>query len=205
MDLCTNCGRKLYESNKFCINCGTRVATDNDNIPSTLRTRMEIKKNRLKKKRLLVGVGLITGLLLIISVTSIIVTGLNKPVTKSNLAASKTIDKSYDKAVEDKDQSSQKQQSTEEKGANLSSPDYILSLSDKQVMGEEDIANLTKQQLRLARNEIYARHGYVFKSQDLQEFFSTKSWYHQDPSYDGSLNKIEKENVAFLKAREDSL
>jgi len=205
MDLCTNCGRKLYESNKFCINCGTRVATDNENISSTLRSRMEIKKNRLKKKRLLVGIGSIIGLLLIISVTSVMVTGFHKPEPKSNLAASKTIDQSKDNAVEDKDQISHNQQSTEEKGENLSSPDYILSASDKQVMGEEDIANLTKQQLRLARNEIYARHGYVFKSQDLQEFFSSKSWYHQDPSYDGSLNEIEKGNVAFLKAREDRL
>lgn len=201
MDLCTNCGRKLYESNKFCKHCGTRVATENENISSTLRTRMEIKKNRLRKRRLVVGIGSITALVLIVIVTSIMVTGFHKPEPKSNLAASKTVDHSKDKAVENKDKINHDRQSTEEKG---SSPDYILPASDKKVIGEEDIANLTKQQLRIARNEIYARHGYVFKSQDLQEVFSSKSWYQQDPSYDGSLNEIEKGNVAFLKAREDS-
>jgi YARHG domain/zinc-ribbon domain len=208
MDVCPNCGEKLYESNSFCTKCGSRVAKDNENISSTLRTRMEIKKNRLKKKRLLAGVGSIIGLLLVISVTSLMVKGYHKPEPKSNVAVTKTIDQSKDQAIENKDQSSHDHHSTEEKShesSNLSSSDHILPVSDKRVMSEEDIANLTKGQLRLARNEIYARHGYVFKSQDLQKYFSSKSWYHPDPSFDGSLNEVEKENVDFIKAREDSL
>ena len=132
----------------------------------------------------------------------------NKPEPKSNLAATKTIDQSKDKDVENIDQSSYDHHSTEDeshKSSNLSSSDHILPASDKRVMSEEDIANLTKSQLRLARNEIYARHGYIFKSQDLQKYFSSKSWYHPDHSFDGSLNEVEKENVNFIKAREDSL
>jgi hypothetical protein len=39
----------------------------------------------------------------------------------------------------------------------------------------------------------------------LQAYFSSKSWYHPDPSFDGSLNEVEKENVDFIKVREDSL
>jgi len=206
MDLCTNCGEKLYESSKFCTYCGSRVANDNKNMPSILNTRIEIKKNR-SKTRLLVGVGSIIGLLLVISVT-LMVKDFNKPEPKSNLAATKTIDQSKDKDVENIDQSSYDHHSTEDeshKSSNLSSSDHILPASDKRVMSEEDIANLTKRQLGLARNEIYARHGYIFKSQDLQKYFSSKSWYHPDHSFDGSLNEVEKENVNFIKAREDSL
>lgn len=206
MDFCTNCGEKLYESSRNCTNCGSRVAKVNQNMSSTLQTRMEIKKYR-SKTRLLVGLGSITGLLLVIGVT-LMVKDFHKSEPKSNVAATKPIDQSKDKAEEIKDQSSHDRHSTEEKShesSNLSSLDDILRASDKRVMSEEDIAALTKGQLRLARNEIYARHGYVFKSQDLQEYFSSKSWYHPDPSFDGSLNEVEKENVDFIKAREDSL
>ncbi|MGG1678242.1 YARHG domain-containing protein [Neobacillus sp. NRS-1170] len=195
MDFCTNCGEKLSESSKFCTNCGLKVAKDNIDMSSPLKTRMEKKKNR-SKTRLIAGVGSITGLLLVISVT-LMVKDFHKPESKSNAAATKTMDHSKDKAVENKDQSSHE-------SSNLSASDHILPASDKRVMREEDITNLTKEQLRLARNEIYARHGHVFKSQDLQNYFSSKSWYHPDPSFDGSLNEVEKENVDFIKAREDS-
>jgi len=202
MDLCTNCGEKLNESSRFCPNCGSRVAVDQKNMTSTLETRLDIKKNR-SKKRLLVVVGSLIGLLLVISVT-LIVNDFSKPDPNSNVTAAKTIDQSKDKDIENKDQASHNQPSTDEKGHDTSSSDYFLPASDKKVMSEEDVANLTKDQLRLARNEIYARHGYVFKSEDLQTYFSSKSWYLPDQSFDGSLNEIEKENVNFIKAREDS-
>jgi uncharacterized membrane protein YvbJ len=203
MDLCTNCGEKLNESSRFCPNCSSTVAIDQKNMPSTLETRIEIKKKR-SKTRLLVGVGSLIGLLLVISVT-LMVKDFYKPEPKSNATATKTIDQSKDKDVENNDQASHDQSSTEQESSNLSSSDYILPLSDKRVMSEGDVANLTKEQLRIARNEIYARHGYVFKSQDLQTYFSSKSWYHSDHAFDGSLNEVEKENVNFIKAREDSL
>jgi hypothetical protein len=208
MDFCTNCGKKLYESSGFCTNCGSRVAKDNKNMPSTPKTRMEKKKVHSNNKRLMAVVGLIIALVIVISVTSLMVRGFNKPEPNENIAATKTLDQSKDKDVENKSGSSHDNHSPEEKrneSTNLSSSDHILPDSDKRVLSEEDIANLSKGQLRLARNEIYARHGYVFKSADLQKYFSSKSWYNADPSYDGSLNEVEKENVKLLKAREDRL
>ncbi|WP_026565094.1 YARHG domain-containing protein [Bacillus sp. UNC41MFS5] len=200
MDLCTNCGEKLNESSKFCPNCGTKLAIDQKNMPSTPETRIDIKKNR-SKTRLLVGVGSLIGLMLVISVT-LIAKDFYKPEPKSNVAATKTVEQSKDKEVENKDQASH---DTEQESSNLSSSEYILPASDQSVMSEGDVANLTKGQLRIARNEIYARHGYVFNSEDLQTYFSSKSWYHPDDAFDGSLNEVEKENVNFIKAREDSL
>ncbi|WP_144554939.1 YARHG domain-containing protein [Bacillus sp. X1(2014)] len=203
MHLCTNCGEKVNESSKFCPNCGSRVAENQKNMTSTLETRIDINKNR-SKKRLIVVVGSLIGLLLVISVT-LIVKDFYKPELKPTLATIKTTEQSKDKDVENIDQTSHDQPSTEQGSSNPSSTEYILPASDKGVMSEEDIANLSKGQLRLARNEIYARHGYVFKSEDLQTYFSSKSWYHPDQSFDGSLNEIEKENVNFIQAREDSL
>lgn len=81
--------------------------------------------------------------------------------------------------------------------------DYILPESDTERLTESAIANLTYEQLRLARNEIYARHGYIFKSEDLQNYFNQKSWYQKDDSYDGvTLSGIEKSNVELIKGQE---
>ncbi|MCM3117557.1 YARHG domain-containing protein [Neobacillus sp. MER 74] len=200
MDVCTNCGEELNPSSKFCPNCGSKVAIEQKNMPSTLETRIEIKKNR-SKTRLLAGVGTLIGLMLAISVT-LIVKDFSKPELKSNAAVTKTVDRAKDKDVEKKDQVSHE---TEQESSNPPSSEYILPASDKKVLGEADVANLTKGQLRIARNEIYARHGYVFQSEDLQTYFSSKSWYQQEPDFDGSLNEVEKENINFIKEREDSL
>lgn len=57
------------------------------------------------------------------------------------------------------------------------SDDYILPTSSTAYLTEEDLKNLTADELRLARNEIYARHGRIFTTEDLNEYFNSKSWY----------------------------
>lgn len=49
-----------------------------------------------------------------------------------------------------------------------------------------------------AVNEIYARHGYVFRDPSIRSYYQAQSWYHPDPSYDGSLNGIEQYNVGLF-------
>ncbi|MCM3568994.1 YARHG domain-containing protein [Neobacillus mesonae] len=84
--------------------------------------------------------------------------------------------------------------------------EYIISDSDNQRLTQRDIEPLTLEQLRLARNEIYARHGYIFKSKDLQDYFSKKPWYSQDASYNGTdLSEVEKANVELIQQREKEL
>ena len=58
------------------------------------------------------------------------------------------------------------------------SADYILPNSNSAYLTEADLAGLTREELRLARNEIYARHGRKFKDAALNEYFLSKSWYH---------------------------
>lgn len=49
------------------------------------------------------------------------------------------------------------------------------------------------------RNEIFARHGRVFKSEDLRTIFENTDWYKPNPNYsDKMLNDIEKKNVQFI-------
>jgi hypothetical protein len=54
-------------------------------------------------------------------------------------------------------------------------------------------------ELRLMRNEIFANHGYIFKSDDLRKYFSQQLWYN--PSFenvDHLLTDIEKHNVNLI-------
>jgi hypothetical protein len=73
----------------------------------------------------------------------------------------------------------------------------------KRLLTENDLTGLSKQQLRILRNTVYAKHGRKFKSPDLQEYFSAKDWHH--PQYDDVdhlLNSYEKENAVFILAHE---
>lgn len=49
-----------------------------------------------------------------------------------------------------------------------------------------------------AVNEIFARHGYVFRTPSIRDYYESQSWYHRDPSYDGSLSEIEQSNIALF-------
>lgn len=86
--------------------------------------------------------------------------------------------------------------------------DYIIPKSASVLLTEDDLKGLTKSQLTLARNEIFARHGRTFKKQELQKFFESKSWYKVNPSYNYSndylnLSSIEKANAKFILAYEN--
>jgi hypothetical protein len=49
--------------------------------------------------------------------------------------------------------------------------------SSTRLLKAADVENLKQDELRLMRNEIYARHGYSFKLKDMQEHFDHEAWY----------------------------
>lgn len=55
--------------------------------------------------------------------------------------------------------------------------EYVLPDSDSRYLTRAEVEALSDEELRLARNEIYARHGRMFDSEDLQAYFDSKSWY----------------------------
>ena len=93
--------------------------------------------------------------------------------------------------------------------------DYILDYSDKRTITEPDLAGLSLAELRIARNEIFARHGRQFKDNMLNQWFYSKTWYLNIPSkyspndFDAMrpspLSKLEIDNANFIKQYEDSI
>lgn len=91
----------------------------------------------------------------------------------------------------------------------ISDSDYIISDSNSRFLVEEDLYNFTGEELKFARNEIYARRGRKFNGIDLQEYFNNKEWYfpmyepsYFDENYYDTFNKYEKYNVDFIKKYE---
>ncbi len=85
---------------------------------------------------------------------------------------------------------------------------YVLAESSSKLLTEADLAGLSKSQLQLARNEIFARHGRIFKKQELQKFFESKTWYKPSSTYNYkndnlNLTEIELKNANFILAYEN--
>jgi hypothetical protein len=93
-----------------------------------------------------------------------------------------------------------------EKKAKATSSGYIIPDSSSRYLTASDVSGLSKSELRLARNEIYARHGRRFDDEELQAYFDSKSWYNGTiPASDFSnsaLSKLEKANVDLIKSYE---
>ncbi len=85
---------------------------------------------------------------------------------------------------------------------------YILPYSDSSYVSYSDLDQLSKQDLKYARNEIYARHGRRFDSNDLQDYFDSQAWYSgtiSPSSFSESvLNQYEKANISTIKEYENS-
>jgi hypothetical protein len=87
--------------------------------------------------------------------------------------------------------------------------------TSERIIRPEDLSQLTLAELELMRNEIYARHGWVFNRQDLQQHFQSQSWYR--PKGDKSnreqanrlaqaeMSSIEKKNVQTITAQEKAM
>jgi len=85
----------------------------------------------------------------------------------------------------------------------INSADYIISDSNTREISKSELINFTPWQLKVARNEIYARHGRPFVHKDLQCYFATKSWYSEDPNYNvSSISYVENKNIATIQAYE---
>ena len=73
--------------------------------------------------------------------------------------------------------------------------------SSVRVLDPGEFAGLTRPQLRIARNEIFAREGRAFADPALRAYFAQFDWYHPRGML-VRLNPIEQRNVALLTQAE---
>lgn len=83
--------------------------------------------------------------------------------------------------------------------ANVVEPLYY---TDMKYYKSDDFENVPLLIIHLAKNEIYARHGYIFKNEDLSNYFLGQLWYKPSSipeDFDNSVfNEYEKSNLKLL-------
>ena len=70
----------------------------------------------------------------------------------------------------------------------------------------EDLIDKSAWELKILRNEIFARHGYIFRNKELSDYFQRRSWYR--PRYREAqkiydlLSEVEKANIEIIRKHE---
>ena len=87
----------------------------------------------------------------------------------------------------------------------MASRKYLFVVDTSRRPADFPHGRLTKSELRLARNSIYARHGRIFSSPDLRDYFDAKEWYDADSTFvDSMLTREEKDTVSVIQMWERS-
>lgn len=80
--------------------------------------------------------------------------------------------------------------------------DFLLPDSSTRYLTDNDLETLTWEELCLARNEIFARHGRIFTTNEIASYFNQKPWYRGTISPESfgeaMLSSIERANIQFI-------
>jgi len=75
-----------------------------------------------------------------------------------------------------------------------------------QIIKQEQIKDLSLDEIRSLTNEIYARNGYEFENPRFQQHFESKSWYSsKKDNKKVNFNDIEKKNITLLQNQSKQL
>lgn len=76
-----------------------------------------------------------------------------------------------------------------------------------------ELEPLSLGELELMRNEIYARHGWIFRRADLRNYFESQPWYrprsdnafYSNRQVEAELSPLERRNLRIIISREHAL
>jgi len=195
----------------------------NNNPENEYKPQIKKRSTEITKIVLLVGVILCVILILVYFLffknkEEVVITEVKKDtsLTNSDKLKSKELDLK-EKELELKERELEQQKEITDKllkeknrvtnnSNNNSSTDYNLGnfpQASEKYLTYSDVNDLSQWDLKIMRNEIFARHGYIFQTDEMRDYFSNKSWYN--PRYydvNNMLSNIEKENVALIKKYE---
>lgn len=216
---CTNCGTEVIPDEvSYTLNGYEIENNETDNLPSLSCDKKEtsgidnIKEKWNDKYTILV----IIGIMAIAVVSGFIVKNIrtqNEDFAYEEYTYNEPYDSDeiYDEENENAEETNQenvyyeeelsdKEKDTESESQNFQ--DFILSDSSARFLSLSDLDGLSAMECRLARNEIYARHGRMFKDEVLQEYFESFDWYYPsiqpDDFEESMLNEYEISNLDLI-------
>ncbi len=88
--------------------------------------------------------------------------------------------------------------------------EYVFADSDKKYLSEDEVRSVEAEEMLIGRNEIFARHGYIFEDETLRQHFENTSWYEgttvgNEFDSESVFNDFEKKNVELIKRIEDEI
>lgn len=230
MSYCEKCGAKVPEEAKFCTKCGAPQKTGVENssinekndynneytqemckVTPVADKRKEVEKYNISENNSNNGalkaaiLGVLIGLLLLA-----VGFGAYYLYVKNDKALKEqtTETKSTENTENSKNNSSANGNniSTDKSKINTAntsskSDEYMFSDSANAKLTDNQVSSLSKANLALARNEIFARHGYIFQTEPFKTYFSKKTWYKANAAFKGSdeeISSAEKYNVDLL-------
>jgi len=116
---------------------------------------------------------------------------------KGNLdSLNKAKEKELNKAKEEYDKA------VEEYNKNGKYPGKFPFTSTKEVT-DEDLKGLSDKDIKIMKNEILARHGFIFSDKEMKDYFSAQKWYSgKTQNVDKLLTPQEKRNIENIEAFE---
>lgn len=88
---------------------------------------------------------------------------------------------------------------------NVANDAYIYP-TDTKLLTSEQLKTLSKSDLALIRNEIYARKGHIFTTSKYQSYFASKTWYTPlKPVLWTDLSETERTNIKLIMEFEKSI
>lgn len=198
--ICEKCGAIIENGSAFCGNCGNKV----EQQPYAYNpVQPPAQQNNAGNNTLVIVLSVIIGVLLV-GVLAIFIM-FQAGVLGGNKDDANQSDDAYSvNYVTEKPGSSTDTyyvpDSSMAYAPNFSagSGDYVYP-SDTQYITEAQLNRLSRDEVRLILNEIYARHGYAFQTDVYRNYFMSKTWYYPRYSENSQVevyfNAIEKANT----------
>ncbi|MDO4542053.1 MAG: YARHG domain-containing protein [Bacillota bacterium] len=183
---CPQCGNNVDEASRTCPSCGYELAG---------------KYGSKSTIKVVAAVAVICcAICAVVAITAIVSMSKNDTAA-TDQAVSEPVKAGVQAVAEEAVEVS----NTEPPGTTVWSDAYLWP-SDKYYISQSDLQGYTQEGVAAIRNEIYARHGYMFKKEKWQNYFAGFSWYTPDPSFSTSMfNEVENANIATIVAYEKSM
>ena len=263
MKICSHCGFKLLDNQRYCPKCGLPITTSNnqdkanlshdENIENTARIEIpnfDEKEHNKKPVIIVSSIAIGISLLCVILVVLLIYNQNKTKVNTDNIDTINPVDtinntdgndtddddinsidndntekidetiiientdetNNQDNTVNNDDTSNENKTIINSEDSSTvdsyikkyADRDFILPQSKTKKLTYSDLNSLSVEELFIARNEMFARYGYVFDDDsNLAKFFESKEWYSSNSNYSGDLHsEIEEDNCKLIRTVE---
>lgn len=218
---CKSCGREISSNAVFCKFCGTKqddpdsmIELENLDTEEDDDSTFSLSKGQIRLIAMAAAIVIIA--LIVVVVLFINGPAVNKGSESNPGSTSEAMQNGETSATDDSaDNSDSAENNDEDKGSSSKqddpykpgiyssySEDFTIPGSDEYYIEYSDYEYLSLDDVQWAINEIYARHGRIFKDEPYSSYFSGCEWY--TPTYpadkfdESCFNKYEQSNLKVL-------